>query len=108
MNLIDAMALLNKRTPPPEDAEWRGRDLGDGLVAANLVDISRDPPMGYVGAWTLVCPDGNVIVVSSNPGIHHFEVVEEVVKKWYADGRAFDEEAMIAEIELRTERRASS
>jgi hypothetical protein len=58
--------------------------LGDsGLYSAALVDDSGRPE---AGAATLIGPDGRIWVLSSNPGIHDYDLAVSLLQDAYKSG----------------------
>jgi hypothetical protein len=72
----DVLRFLNERRPLPPDSEWRLTDRGDGFWSGCAFDISGEQARPYVGALTVVLPDGSLVLLPGSLGNHLREAVE--------------------------------
>lgn len=87
MDAERAIACLSAATGPlPEGFSHRVRRVGDGILwAGSCVDGLGRPNPG--SAW-LIGPDGRLWVISSNPGIHNYDLAVQLLEAAYRLGSA--------------------
>lgn len=78
-----------------ENARWKVADIGNGFWVANQID---DQGMTYRGTVTFVCPDGQIIVVSSNPLVHNFEIALDVIRRRFDTNELSNTNEVLSEI----------
>jgi hypothetical protein len=98
----DVIALLARQVPPPEGAEWRTSEVGSGIWFAVMYDLLGDRPRPFIGARTVICPNGRMLRFGSSPQVENSHAILEVLSEWLATVREFTDEEAIAEVARRS------